>query len=397
MGRIPRVRRFWSGGFCSAEKSPATPNIRARGARRTLNLTDPAALLSFGRSSAMNPANQRILQLTFAKCGSQWVRDVLTAPEIAECSGVRLDGRSTSLAKDRWPEQEPGTFLGPLYDAHPDDWKAHRQPQDKALVILRDPRDRLVSWVHSVSYSHVPKPAVRLVRDIVFPLDERTRLLAGIWEFLYLSSRFEAWADLGGDAQTLVTKYETIIADQAEQFGAVVGFFGWDVPQATLNAVIHRLSFAKRSGRAPGQEDVHSHYRKGVAGDWRHHFDRELGQRWEELLPNLLTRLGYETDNHWFESLPETNAPPEREQSADPRLHELSAELARMREARDHFEQLARRAGEGSEKRLKAQRKAAAGRMRRLRKVLRALKRKRVMRWMRRLEKWRRGLGRTTR
>ncbi|BCJ76878.1 hypothetical protein CS0771_64220 [Catellatospora sp. IY07-71] len=44
------------------------------------------------------------------------------------------------------------------------------------------------------------------------------------------------------------------------------------LPQAYVAGALARFSFERLSkGRRPGEEDVHSHYRRGVAGDWRNH------------------------------------------------------------------------------------------------------------------------------
>lgn len=50
-----------------------------------------------------------------------------------------------------------------------------------------------------------------------------------------------------------------------------------------------RHSFATLSGgRPPGQEDVHSHYRKGIPGEWQKYFTPELAGRFESLFGEVL-------------------------------------------------------------------------------------------------------------
>jgi restriction endonuclease Mrr len=53
-------------------------------------------------------------------------------------------------------------------------------------------------------------------------------------------------------------------------------------------------------GRARGVENVMSHYRKGVAGDWINHFTRQHAEAFEASFGDLLTRLGYEEDSDWI-------------------------------------------------------------------------------------------------
>jgi hypothetical protein len=60
----------------------------------------------------------------------------------------------------------------------------------------------------------------------------------------------------------------------------------------------HRFS-RKAGGRERGVEDAHNHYRKGVAGDWRNHFEPVHVEYFKRNYNDLLLSLGYETDPHW--------------------------------------------------------------------------------------------------
>src|SRR2546428_400305 len=74
---------------------------------------------------------------------------------------------------------------------------------------------------------------------------------------------------------------------------------GWGLPveRQRLEDVTARCSFEKLSGgRERGKEDVKSHYRKGVHGDWRNHFTPAITCRFKALLNNVLVMAGYEKD-----------------------------------------------------------------------------------------------------
>lgn len=281
---------------------------------------------------------QRFVQITFLKCGSQWVRDVLTAPEVVAVTGVRLDGRSPILTDESWPAQEGSTFLGPLYNATPQDWERAATADDRAVVVLRDPRDRLMSWIFSFAYSHVENPNVRTIRDPLLALSMRERVLLGMFEFSRFARMFRLWKDHGTARGALVTSYEAIVADQAGEFRRIVEFLGWRVPGGVLDAAIDQLSFEKRSGRQRGDVNIYSHYRTGKAGDWRNFFDRRLGAIWEGRFPGLLAMLGYENGSQWFESLPESvDTAAVAAIPADPRIHQLEAQITRLTEQADEL------------------------------------------------------------
>ncbi len=60
----------------------------------------------------------------------------------------------------------------------------------------------------------------------------------------------------------------------------------------------HRFS-RKAGGRERGVEDAHNHYRKGIAGDWRNHFEPVHVEYFKRNYNDLLLKLGYETDPRW--------------------------------------------------------------------------------------------------
>jgi hypothetical protein len=58
---------------------------------------------------------------------------------------------------------------------------------------------------------------------------------------------------------------------------------------------LDRFSFQRLAGgRRPGEEDPASHYRRGVAGDWRNHLTPRHLVAFRERFGDLPERLGYE-------------------------------------------------------------------------------------------------------
>ena len=67
------------------------------------------------------------------------------------------------------------------------------------------------------------------------------------------------------------------------------------LPAAYVPWVLERYSFANLSGgRERGQEDVLSHYRRGVVGDWRTHLTSKHLDAIRDRFGDLVERLGYE-------------------------------------------------------------------------------------------------------
>jgi hypothetical protein len=272
----------------------------------------------------------RILLITFPKCGSQWVRDVLFSEELAGANGVAL-GVSDHRLSGAWgiPDFEAGTISGPIYGASALKWREFARPCDKAVVLLRDPRDVAVSWMFAALYSHEPVRPLDTYRECLRAMSPPSRLLLAVDSVgRQHSEAFCSWAVRRSTSTIHVTTYERLLEGEAA-FREIVDFLGWTVSGQALSDVLERLSFSRRSGRAPGEEDRRSYYRKATPGDWRNHFDRLSGRLLEVLLPGVVTQLGYETDDEWFEELAErvVSEPPGAGEPAA--VAELEARLAR--------------------------------------------------------------------
>ena len=75
---------------------------------------------------------------------------------------------------------------------------------------------------------------------------------------------------------------------------------GEKIPVEILRERIIRNRFSRMSnGREQGDEDVTSHYRKGVAGDWKNHFTAQHRRAFKERYNDLLVELGYEKSSDW--------------------------------------------------------------------------------------------------
>lgn len=252
----------------------------------------------------------RIVHITLEKCGSQWVRDALTAPEIIRHSGVAYSGIKFNLARRYRLDLPANQLSGPIYNMNQWEWAHWRKPGDRAVVVLRDPRDIVISLQYSLLYSHQADPGTELSRkDLALASSQDQNVTRRMIEAFGAGPRmFFTWTNTA-DASALVIRYEDLIADQIGGFRGIYDWLGWRIPEDILALVVRRLSFESRSGRAPGTLDPYSHYRKGVAGDWRNYFTREHGRYWERAYPGLLRSIGYESADDWWEELPATTTP----------------------------------------------------------------------------------------
>jgi len=92
----------------------------------------------------------------------------------------------------------------------------------------------------------------------------------------------------------LTLRYEDLVDAPAGTFATALDFLGVDHDPATVAACHGRGAFASLSGgRAAGEENRGSFFRKGVAGDWRNHFSAEANSAFIREAGLWLAHFGY--------------------------------------------------------------------------------------------------------
>lgn len=72
------------------------------------------------------------------------------------------------------------------------------------------------------------------------------------------------------------------------------------IKEAILRKAIVSCRFDQLSGgRRPGEEDILSHVRKGVSGDWRQYFTAPVKAAFKERFGDVLIACGYEKTDDW--------------------------------------------------------------------------------------------------
>jgi hypothetical protein len=242
------------------------------------------------------------------KTGSQWIKAVLSDETISRHSGLKpysyqqqlpggVDAREIRARTFSTPFPV-GTIVTPLYIGYDNYLDIPKPGRYRSFFVMRDPRDVVVSWYFSMKHSHAENPGVRRHREALGDrsvrggLEYATDHLARGGSFAALDSWTEAEAV---DEHVLLVRFEDLIGvDGTETFGRLLAHCDIRVSPADLRDCLARHSFARLSGRDPGMEDEAAHYRKGIAGDWRNHFDAPLKAWFDERTNHVVARLGYE-------------------------------------------------------------------------------------------------------
>lgn len=168
--------------------------------------------------------------------------------------------------------------------------------------VVRDPRDLIVSAYYSHLHSHDDSNWGRLrgFRPYLRSVSRSDGLIAEMRFCAPFMMDMLHWEY--GDPRILELRFEDLIACPQHLFAAAFAHLGLRemLGDAAIGELVAEFSFDRLSGgRRPGEDDPGHHYRHGVPGDWRNHFEPRHIMEFQRLYGPLLFKLGYETDPDW--------------------------------------------------------------------------------------------------
>ena len=137
----------------------------------------------------------------------------------------------------------------------------------RSILIVRDPRDMLVSLYYSVKFSH-PAPGAKSGSDSAeMPgraaaqnADIDTYVISQIADF---QQRLKRYAAVANEPGMRVYRYEDVIYKKREWVGDICQHFGWKVP------AIRQIEIADKSDVFPSTENEQSHVRQVHPGNYK--------------------------------------------------------------------------------------------------------------------------------
>jgi len=98
--------------------------------------------------------------------------------------------------------------------------------------------------------------------------------------------------------------YEGLHADGVNELLRIMEGLGVEPDRKIAGLAVDRWSMTTTT-RRNGQEDRTSFQRKGVAGDWVNHFNRQAGEVFDSATGDALVEFGYEVSRDWYRDLPQ--------------------------------------------------------------------------------------------
>lgn len=159
-------------------------------------------------------------------------------------------------------------------------------PEAKFVFICRDGRDIAVSGWYHLKRQHG--------EDMADPLPAYAKRIAEIWRSDY--EKAVAFSERYPD-DCIQVRYEDLHREPVPELARVFNFLGLDSLTELVIKCVQACHFDKLAGgRERGQENLQSHFRKGIIGDWRNHFDHDTWTIFDAEAGALLEKLGYQRE-----------------------------------------------------------------------------------------------------
>lgn len=243
------------------------------------------------------------------KTASQWLRKIFSDQRTYQACGLdvynyerELPGGvdTRKLTERTFDAPLPGrAIVTPIYIDLPGFLRLPKPDNFRAFFVPRDPRDVVVSWYFSVKVSHKAMGVIGDVREQLNSMPEEQGLQHVI-EFVETRGLFAAlrsWqTGVASDPRLRIFPYEQLTGEN--QFAAwteLLKHCDIQMPPDVLRQVLQEFAFsALTKGRERGSEDVTSHLRKGVQGDWKTHFTPAVESKFRAVTGDLVELLGYQ-------------------------------------------------------------------------------------------------------
>jgi hypothetical protein len=251
-----------------------------------------------------NP-NDAIYHCTVQKTGSTWINNVFQDKRVYKYTGLKVVpyiDLPKSIQDAAVPVVPLKSIAVRFYLDYSTYLRIEKPPSYKTFYITRDPRDIVVSWYYSMKFSHTPLSELAEGREKLNNMSEAEGFIYSIDAIskIGIFKALRSWIDVEKDDPRIrLFRYEDLVEDEFETFRAIFQHCDIDMPERVCNSLIKDHSFERKANRKKGNEDVHSHMRKGISGDWKNHFSPEMVETFKKETGDLVVRMGYEKDEDW--------------------------------------------------------------------------------------------------
>ncbi len=150
-------------------------------------------------------------------------------------------------------------------------------PGIKKLCIIRNPKDKIVSW-HFSKLRKGQKTETTISDEFIKEYCTQT-----------IQLEYQGLLDYTGNIYCFT--YEALTEKSKEVLTGILHYLGVSADDKILDQMIAAGSFKAMSGRENGQEELQSPYRKGVVGDWENHITPEQSELVDSLVGDIRKKV----------------------------------------------------------------------------------------------------------
>ena len=244
------------------------------------------------------------------KTASQWIASIFKDSGIL-CNSVLathdyyktvMMGNELDVLRSQSQFKEPppaNTVLTPVYCSYEIFKKIPLDDDYRVFAIIRDPRDIVISWYFSTALTHGVKnnKSLQNIRQELRSRSFEDGLLFSIDKLSGLFQNLLSWREAEAlDSKIKVFKFEDLTQSNCKIFfRQLFDHCQIPVPSDTLDKVLHDYSFENLTNRKKGEENLSSHLRKGVEGDWVNYFSETVTKKFSDAASNIPVLLGYKS------------------------------------------------------------------------------------------------------
>ncbi len=246
-----------------------------------------------------NHPHRNLLAVGQPKSGSTWLfRMMKMIPGYLPYAppGISIESRHNLEPNHLTPPPAGYTVTKTHSRATPENLRIIHETNRPYVVLIRDPRDLLVSWAHYVTISGRTLVRWEAARDL--PIEQRIdfyieNVLPDTLNWA-LDWHREIHPSIG-----LLIRYEDMLADTPAIMRRVFDHYQVNIAEDKLAAIVEANTFQKTTGRKPGEAQANAFNRKGIAGDWVNFFSDDQTAAFKLVAADALAKLGYAQSEAW--------------------------------------------------------------------------------------------------
>ena len=282
-----------------------------------------------------NKSSQSIFIIGFPKSGNTWLTRLLAdSLQIRAGTGMRGEDQVETATSVNFQLELPEITDFIVRKTHylPSTlMEVRNEDINRSVYIYRDFRDVVISsffYLHSgIHENGIRKDKKNSLKSIYFILRsdpkrlllEHTETISRSWSdgVGSWSNHINTWQDFcskNPKSNIVFVSYEGLLNNTLETVKEIIEGIQLPLPpEHHLKEAIRRQSFQKQKSffqeisndtDAPFGKDFNIKFlRKGIAGDWKNFFTKEMGEIVEEYHGEMLRKLGYVKDSKWYQKL----------------------------------------------------------------------------------------------